>query len=195
VRLKDTLFCSLKGRGVYTIDLATILQLLHEFHRNGILQAELPSGVPGFKRYCLVLIDLAEGKIVSCHIKNGSGQTLLAGDDALIVVHDLGKLEWTFTSQQESSLLSLRDSTMDIPVVRAMTPMPAQSPIPRRIVQVGQEDLNSWPRKYRRVFVLIDGERSAEKIAAILSLPPGGVEAVVEVLRKLQSIGVIVMEE
>lgn len=195
MRLKDTLFCSLKGRGVYTIDLATILQLLHEFHRNGILQAELPSGVPGYKKYCQVLIDLAEGKIISCHIKNGSGQTILAREDALSVVYDLGKLEWTFTPRQESPLLSLRDSSMDIPVVRPMTPMPAQSPIPQRIVQVGQEDLNSWPRKYRRVFVLIDGERSVEKIAAILSLPPGGVEEVVEVLHKLQSIGVIAMKE
>lgn len=192
--LKDTLFCSLKGRGVYTIDLATILQLLHEFHRNGILQADLPSGVPGFKKHCLVLIDLAEGKIISCHIKNGSEQTFLAGENALSVVHSLGNLEWTFMPRQEAPLLSLRDSSMDIPVVHAPTPKPVHSLIPRRVAQVGPEDLNAWPRKYRRVFVLIDGERSAEKIAAILSLPPGGVEEVGAVLRKLQSIGVIAME-
>lgn len=179
---------------VYTIDLATILQLLHEFQRNGILQAELPSGVPGFKKYCLVLINLAEGKIISCHIKSDSGRTFLDGEDALRVVYSLGKLEWTFTPRQEAPLLNLRDSSTDIPVVHDPTPKPVHSLIPQRIARVGQEDLNSWPRKYRRVFVLIDGERSVEKIAAILSLPPGGVEEVGEVLRKLQSIGVIAMK-
>jgi hypothetical protein len=178
---------------VYTIDLATILQLLHEFRRNGILQAELPSGVIGFKEPCQALIELAEGEVVSCYIKSANGRTILASEDGLSVLSDLGTLNWLFTPRQELPAPGSRDSSMSIPVVRPMTSVPSPV-IPRRIVHVGQEDLNAWPRKYRRVFVLIDGERSAEKIAAILSLPPGGVEEVLEVLRRLQSMRMIGME-
>ncbi|MFL5663597.1 MAG: hypothetical protein ACJ8BW_19995 [Ktedonobacteraceae bacterium] len=177
---------------MYTIDLATILQLLQEFRRNGILQAELPSGVPGIREPCQALIELAEGKVVFCHIKNANGRTVLASEDALNVLNGLGTLNWLFTERQEPPASGLRDSSMSVPVVRPMAYAP--SLIPRRILHVGQEDLNAWPRKYRRVFVLIDGERSAEKIAAILSLPPGGVEEVLEVLRKLKAMGIIAVE-
>lgn len=59
---------------------------------------------------------------------------------------------------------------------------------PQRIVQAEQGVISSWPRKYRQVFALVDGKRSAEHIAAILKQPPAVVERIVN---DLQSLGVI----
>jgi len=63
-----------------------------------------------------------------------------------------------------------------------------QNTPPQRIVQAEQSVINSWPRKHRQIFALVDGKRSVRHIATILKLSPADVEVVVN---DLQSLGVI----
>jgi len=63
--------------------------------------------------------------------------------------------------------------------------------IPRRIGQVEREMTKAWSRKQRQVFALIDGERSIERIALILSQPFTVVESI---MSELQSMGVVALE-
>ncbi|HET8911026.1 MAG TPA: hypothetical protein VFN23_06165 [Ktedonobacteraceae bacterium] len=67
------------------------------------------------------------------------------------------------------------------------------SPIPRWAVYVDRQEISRWPRKYRRIFSLVDGERSVYQIAITLGLP--STREVLEVLRELRNMGMIMMNE
>lgn len=67
-------------------------------------------------------------------------------------------------------------------------PLASQVPPPQRIVQAEQGVINSWPRKHRQVFALVDGKRSVGQIATMLKQPSAVVE---EIVNELQSLGVI----
>jgi hypothetical protein len=51
--------------------------------------------------------------------------------------------------------------------------------------------MQGWHRTQRMVYALIDGKNSVQRITGMLSLSPQAVE---QVLRALQAIGVIVLE-
>ena len=59
-------------------------------------------------------------------------------------------------------------------------------------MDVNLAEINTWPRKYRQVYVLIDGTHSVDKIAAMLSTTPQTVE---DILQEMQAIGAIILED
>jgi hypothetical protein len=60
--------------------------------------------------------------------------------------------------------------------------------VPQRTTHVEKSVLNTWSRKQRQVFALVDGSRTSEHIATMLQQPPLVVE---KVLDDLQAIGAI----
>jgi hypothetical protein len=198
---------------VYTIDLATLLQLLREFRRSGLLRTEISSGLPRLKKPCFVIVELQRGEMIACHVKDSRGQTLLTGQDAIRAVSAAGKLNWVFDAMPEQALSggqpnrnslsgplgqmpplppNRSQTSPTLPVPRWPADFTQRSLVPHRLIEMGPMDMNGWPRRHRQVYVLIDGIRNAEKIAAMLSLPALFVE---EVLREIQSIGAIVLRE
>lgn len=193
---------------MYTLDLVTILRLLREFQRSGILQTRLPSGLQDLKLPCVVVIELLRGEMTACHVKDIRGQTLLADQEAFEAISVMGKLNWTFEALPEHELLSRRRITGLLPAPSThLSAGPPQTPlaastlerpayfshrplVPRRLFSLNQHEINSWPRRHRQVYVLIDGVRSVEKIAAMLSQPPHMIE---KILREIESVGVIVL--
>ncbi len=179
---------------MYTIDLATILQLLREFRRSGILQAELPSGLPRFKHPCQVVIELSQGEVVSCFVKGTKGQTLLVDHEALQTVSTLGKLNWEFNQSPTTPAASASQVSVSSPQASRATSPPTSayphSPIPWRLRSVSVAGASNWPPLHRQTFVLVDGNRNVEQIAAILLQPVYIVEGV---LQDLRSIGVIAL--
>lgn len=180
---------------MYAIDLATILQLLREFRRSGILQAELPAGLPRFKQLCQVVIELSQGEVTSCFVKNASGQTLLSNYEALQELSLLEKVNWEFNESPERPATSPGQAPAP-PPPQAFRPPPRQtptfprSPVPHRLFYVSAADASNWPLLHRQTFVLVDGKRSIEQIAAILSQP---VHTVDGILQDLRSIGVVAL--
>ncbi len=63
---------------------------------------------------------------------------------------------------------------------------------PKRTTSVSPQMMQDWPRNHRRVYVLIDDERSAEKIRSMVNLAPAEIE---EILLFLRSMGVITIVE
>lgn len=255
---------------MYTIDLATILQLLREFRRDGILQAKLPTGLPRLKQPCQVVIELMAGEVSSAIVKNMKGQTLLVDNEALQAVEALGKLNWVFdqsasvtarsaigqtnpifpsvpttvrsrksqtgpifppvpvparsrTGQtgpifppmpaasrslqgQTGPIISMPSTGQTGPIFppvsphqtrllqnstfQPQVPAPLKTLVPHRLMNLSQEEINRWPLRHRQVFVLIDGQRSRERIATILVLP---LSVVSNVLQELQSLRIIEM--
>ncbi len=169
---------------MYTISLADIMQTLQIFRQSGRLQTELPD-VRGLKGQFQAELIIAAGKIISCSITNRSGQIIIGNDEAVLLLYNLGELNWTLTLQAETAPTNPPNiqNTASLPRLRPL--------IPRRIALPRQGQVNTWPRKHRAVFALIDGQKNIEQIAAVLSLSRKNVE---EILRDLQSIQVITLE-
>ena len=175
----------MRGTRLYHIDLATILQILRGFRQNSHLFAELPPGTLGIKHRVGAHLDLIEGKIADCRILDSNQLVLVSGDEALRLLYNIGVLDWTVTSRQESS--AHLPAVRNIPAPETRT---VATRIPRQIAYVRQDQMSLWSRKHRLVFGLIDGERSCKKIGEMLSLP---IDVLEEVLRDLQSMNVITM--
>lgn len=60
--------------------------------------------------------------------------------------------------------------------------------VPKRTTQVEKRMMNTWSRKKRQVFALVDRSRTSEHIATMLQQSSGVVE---KVLADLQAIGAI----
>ncbi len=182
---------------MYELDLAAMIQLLQEFRQNVTLQTELRN-INGMKGSFPVQIELFEGNLVACWIKSSTNQILYTNNEALQLLQSMGKLTWILNVHKGMSSSS---SVFQEPQSRPIQPMlalPAPSrvlaspvkriPIPRRTIQVSQGQINTWPRRHRMIYVLIDGKKNVQQIATILSLPNHIVE---RVLTDFQSIRII----
>ncbi len=164
---------------MYHLDLKTVLQLLKEFGRDGVLHADLPPQVLSRQERYRGQLTLTAGKVSTCMIIDESGRTLLSNDEAFNFLNRLGTLNWIWTPQQISA-----------PLVSTNAVGSSHSPIPKRNGQASQEELNMWPRMYRRVYVLIDGERNVEKIASMVGFSfHKGTEETLRILYELQRMG------
>jgi hypothetical protein len=170
------------SRVVYTLDIETMRQVMQKYKKTGHLHADLPSGVPGMRDFCRVEIALEAGKIVSCSIVSNRG-LLITGDKAYQELTRLGRIGWTFVPPSSS------------PIKQAMPdlhPLEEEGVLrPRRVAEVGQWQMRTWPHLHKLVYGLADGTKSVVEIAMQLSTQP---EAINEVLRDLISINVITME-
>lgn len=166
---------------MYTLDIETMRQVMQAHKKTGRLHTDLPSGVPSLREPCHVEITLEAGNIVSSAIVGSSG-SLLTGDRAYYELTRLGRLRWTFTPQS----LSLSQPE---PAPRALEKHAISRP--RRIVVVEQWEMRPWRRMHKLVYGLVDGKRSVEEIAKLLSATP---ETIEDILSDLRSIRVIVME-
>lgn len=170
---------------MYNIDLATLLQLLQEFRRSVSISAQLPSGALSLKEQCQVKIELVEGKIMSCRIENNNGQVRISGDDALQALYRLGTINWKLQEQIETPKRLTEASPTSL--------LDPSAIIPQRLARVEQITLNRLSRKHRRVFVLIDGERSVAKIASMLSVTLPNTKEVMVILRELEAMRLITL--
>jgi hypothetical protein len=172
---------------VYKFDLTTTLQILSRLRQNAILRTELQDTRNLTEKF-VAQLDIIEGKAVSCYIKNRHGQIIFSDLEALRILYGLGPLEWSLAPRQDVTIAIPKPLLLPKPALLALPPPAStRSPVPRRIVLVDQEQMISWPRRHRMVYVLIDGQKSIDRIAAMLSLPVNVVE---DIIRDLQSIDV-----
>lgn len=167
---------------MYTISLEDMIQTLQTFQQSGRLQTELID-VPGLKGRFLAELTVVTGKITACVITNSSGQPVLFNNEALLLLHSLGSMNWVLDLQAENAPITSSHKIQSPPKPRPL--------IPRRIMQPTAGQINAWPRRHRAVFALIDGQRNIEQIAAILSMPRSSIQSI---LNDLQSIRIIILE-
>jgi hypothetical protein len=177
---------------VYTLDLETLLSLLQMQEQNGRLSSEV-RGVIGLKEPCRVNIELQNGKIIACQIEGMHTKVRFIGEQALTKLSHLGTQEWKLEKSQQPQPSLVAPPSSAYPNERKHQSMLSQ--IPQRIRQDNLQLLNRLSRSQRRVWNLIDGVRSVEKIAMLLSSSPDlsaqQQQHVKEVMRELQTMGMI----
>jgi hypothetical protein len=165
----------------YPLDLATILYILQG--QSGRLQAILEE-VPGVKEPCQATLMLLDGKVASCFLETRRGALIGQGERAFNLLTGLGTLDWLWEPGFATALPA---------PARSLTG--ALSPIPYRREPLRQEALDVCSRLQRRVLGLVDGRRTIQEIATLLAVPPTELERLRAVLRELQTMGLIMMNE
>ncbi|MFL5628606.1 MAG: hypothetical protein ACJ788_23745 [Ktedonobacteraceae bacterium] len=177
----------------YLLDLVTLLQILARQKQSGVLQARdvrLPDG----RRTAQARLVLVQGKIQSCTLFLQPGTNIIAGGDiALQMLYELGTLEWQWTAGLPQ--MKPPEEQYSVPSVDGRPPLQENWPLPRRSVpqrtaQADMADLYSLSRNHRRVLALIDGQRSVDKIAAMLALTDQ--QELFKILNELHAWGLIV---
>jgi biotin operon repressor len=162
---------------MYTLDFKTIKQVMQAHQKTGSLHAKMPSGIASLREPCQIEIIIMAGAIASCTIIGNSGR-YLTGENAIQELSRLGQLSWTFTPKQEGGG---KRST-------GLLPAGDFSFFSRRVARLEPWQMNNLSRLHRAVFALVDGTKSAAKIAEMLSTSP---DLVNKALNDLQSLGII----
>jgi len=161
-------------------NLAELLQMLQGTQKNWVAHIALPEAVAsGSGEPWQAKLTVIEGK-VTCQVWSSvDKRVLLTNDGAIRWLATLPRLSW-----------SLEPIVPPMASTRALQGSKATQvqQVPQRTTHVEKRVLNTWSRKQRQVFALVDGSRTSEHIATMLQQPPVVVE---KVLDDLQAIGAI----
>lgn len=169
------------------LDLETILL---NFHQSGDLYADLPAKKLSNKVPWKAHLRVVEGNVVACQILDNVGAEVNSGDRALKALYQLGRLFWEFSFDPQPGASIPADSQADkssgtLPGSPEQLPITPELPVtrhlvPRRLIAITVKQMNQaqWPRDYRMIYLLIDGQRTVEKIANMIGLPLQEVELV-----------------
>jgi hypothetical protein len=161
-------------------NLAELLQMLQGTQKNWVAHIALPEAVAsGAGEPWKAKLTVIEGK-VTCQVWSSvDKRVLLTNDGAIRWLATLPRLSW-----------SLEPIVPPMASIRALHGSLATlvQQVPQRTTHVEKRVLNTWSRKQRQVFALVEGSRTSEHIATMLQQPPVVVE---KVLDDLQAIGAI----
>ena len=161
-------------------DLTALLQMLQGTQKNWVAHIALPEAVAiGSGEPWQAQLTVIEGK-VTCQVwRNVDKRVLLTNDRAIRWLATLPRLSWSLEpiNPPRVSTRALQGSQATL-----------VHQVPKRITHVEKRMMNTWSRKQRQVFALVDGSRTSEHIATMLQQP---IEMVEKVLDDLQAIGVI----
>ena len=182
---------------VFRLDLESLLPLLETFQQNGSLSTSLPAGSLKQKGPSKVKIDLLQGKIVYCHIEDGTGHIYVLDNPKKIrsTLSGLGEREWHLDEgiDKLSFPPGSQPLTQMSPAPQSAQRLPVPLLVPKVTTTPDARILNSLSRNQRRVLVLVDGGRSVKKITEILFPSSQDMRTVLQVLHELESLGLIVM--
>jgi hypothetical protein len=187
----NLLFVEEKRGVVHSLDYDMMSQVLQQFNYSGEARADIPSQAV-MKGGGRVTLAVKDGRILSCFILDKHGQKLSHDQEAYRLLARLGILEW--------ELVPLSSPTS--PATPAPTPQTNQPPRTQPSVQtnrvyrsafprhlhVSQAQMRSWSMLQRSVYMLCDGTRSSEQLAALLSRPHDLIEQTLNDLRLLGAI-------
>lgn len=186
----------------YVLDLMTLMQLLSRQRQNGELQADR-ARISGVREHCQVSIQILRGAIHSCVIRTASGKVVAEGEKAVQLIWGV-TLEWDLLLLQSNSKSFPSQPNFTPPVTPPATPYPTPRQflpitsqptepitpvIPVRVMPSDPGNITQLSRAHRKVFSLIDGQRSIDKIASLLSVAERAELA--DIMNTLHSIGVI----
>src|SRR5436305_12115562 len=156
-----------------------LVQMLKETQKNWVVNIETEES--GSEKLWQAQLSFVDGIVTICHVwYKADRRGLLPDREAARWLTNLPSLRWTLeelTSQQAFN--------------GSQAVLSSSSQVPQQFKQVEQRLILSLSRKQRQIFALVDGTRSAERIAAILRQPVG---VVVQVLYDLEAMGVITLE-
>lgn len=165
-----------------SIGLAFSLSLFERYRKSGILHAELHH-VPGIRGTCTACLELVEGKLTACFVKDHRGLNRPIEKAVLIRMdNERGPFEWKLQplqGQPTSSPAKQGGSQVDLLIPRAIAPL-------------NLEQMKGWTPQQKfilsKVYNAINGQRTIGEIKQETPLRANDIE---EALRFLQTMHLI----
>ena len=164
---------------MYSLESDMMIQVIRQFGYSGDCHADIPPQ-GSLKHGAHAILVAHKGMITSISIFSRNGKKQYHDKEALSVLSQSGVLDWTLVPSSTT------------PPVYSVTPSPpvrspdADSIIPLRLrrLPVNQSQIRAWSTLHRSVYALIDGTRSIEQIASLLSRRPTVIK---QIIRELHS--------
>ena len=184
----------------YALTLDLLLHILQSHQQTHQVWALVPAEVlPALKgratrgTLCRVSLDVSQGQVVSCVIRDQQDRVLLEGPKALACVRSCEQVVWTVQTLPSASGLSVTDGgahRLPSSVTSPASPMPWSARPPPVLVQaLDARLLEAVSRSQRRLLLLINGKRSITELGAMLGMQRALVEST---LRELEALGLII---
>jgi hypothetical protein len=194
--MKTPVFWSREEGTVYSLDYNMVIQVLQQFRYSGEVHADVPLQVK-LREGGRVILMVYNGVVRSCFILDRNGQKLYHDAEAQRLLPKLGVLEWKLVPFTSPPLTKpAYPPSIAPPFTKPAYPpsiAPPRNPsngahfYPRRR-DIPQAQMRIWSVLQRSVYLLSDGTRNQEQIAALLSRPLNLIE---QTISELQQLGVI----
>ncbi len=198
---------------MYSLEYKMMAQVLSQLKYSGRFQTEV-SPRSTLKEGGHVILEVQQGKIVSCVIIDKSGEPIYENQEAQKRLSNFGVLEWKLMPTQPSPTTRHAPNTPPPPSIRnnaqirstSFTPPPQaardsspflqnsyNTPPPQsegdylfypRRVFIAENQIDAWPALEKSVYLLCDGQHSITEIARILSRSMLTIEQIVHTLQK-----------
>lgn len=176
---------------VYYLDLPTLLEYLQG--QSALLTTEIT--VPALQARCTGSLFFRETKIIGCMIQAPDGTIWREGEQAYRLLSASGEWRVRIDPQIERTFLGMKQAysqPAQQPAQRYAPPPSVISPPPRPLRTLDPALLNQFSAQQRlllrTVYMLVNGQRTAEQIKEQLRL---STEVVEEALTRLRALGVI----
>jgi hypothetical protein len=181
----------------YELSLQVLLENLQELRSTGLLQTQITGlTIKGrqINEACRVELALEKGAVRQCTIFHQNGDLLLQGNEAWLTLRSRAtqRHAWQFSQGGSIEASPARyPATPSTPVLSRETPAPVAPQgkygvVPRLLPSTTAATLQQLSREYRRILTLVDGQRSVQQIAALLSLSPEYIHLVLHQCRSWQ---------
>ncbi|HEU5373901.1 MAG TPA: hypothetical protein VFV38_00530 [Ktedonobacteraceae bacterium] len=160
----------------YRLPMQAMLAVVQSSAARVLLLAQ-PPALPGIsKRECVVHLVLGQGAVSSCQITDAVGTVLAQNQEAYQVLLRCGDLEWqVMTLHEQKPTVVSRVPRFDTRE-QASREASMQPSVPTlRITPLPPETLASLSHPYRMLLVLVDGKRSIDQLARLLSKSPAAI--------------------
>lgn len=168
------------------LEIDIILQHLKENRASGVLQADLPERfmLAAFSRRApgKVQLTLQAGTVVSGFLATPQDVLLQNKQHIIQIVAQAGVLSWQLILTADPQERTINQTSPRLPALLAEPTLPRLYSIPYRISQIALEAFTDPTA--RRVYQLIDGQRSIERIAALARVPSDYALALMRYLRE-----------
>ncbi|HEU5375253.1 MAG TPA: hypothetical protein VFV38_07430 [Ktedonobacteraceae bacterium] len=186
----------------FQLDAETIVTRLGQTRTTGTLQAEVPPQtmlqIMKIKETGTVQIVFQKGEITSCALTTKQGRDITRSAKELFqLLAQMGILQWQLLLTTPASQAPAPQAPENVP--HYVQPEASASPapptffpwtsVPYRLQEVDINQLQDWT--VRKVYQLIDGQRSIEKIIRLSRVAPEITMHIVQQLYAQQIIGVL----
>lgn len=170
-----------------SVDYATLYQIIRQSLYTGIFCAQITAARP--RQEGAVELYIQDGEVLACFFTNTQGQRY-KWDNWEAQLSPLGVLDW----ESKAFPLSEPSSGPHVPPASSSSHLsfsplgPHTSGIPYQEILLTQAQLSLLPISYRRIYFLVNGNRTIEDIALTLGRSPQEVSQIIEHLSKLGAV-------
>jgi hypothetical protein len=138
------------------------------------------------KEPCLAELIVGQGKLHTCQVMTHTGHLLLEREGAIARLQHCGSVQWTLLPVARPDMLQIQAA----PVPRQTSPPNTSftSGCPQRIHRFIDDQMHALSHGQKHVFALVDGRKTVEHIARLLSKQESDVQQILQTLQDMHLI-------